>query len=854
MKYNFKQIERKWQRVWAKNNYKIWSAESPAAKRRAPLPKRYVLDMFPYPSGEGLHVGHVEGYTASDIYSRYLRMKKHNVLRPMGWDAFGLPAENYAIKTKTRPEIAVKRNVKRFKKQLQNLGLSYDWQREINTTDPGYYKWTQWIFLQLFNRGLAVETEMPVNWCPSCKTVLANEEVIDGACERCRAQAEKKQLKQWVLKITAYADRLLSDLENLDWPQRVKEMQRNWIGKSEGATIKFRFNGKPESAIEVFTTRPDTLGGVSYVVLAPEHPLLDKKEFLDRIQNKTEVQDYIARARNRGERERQENKEKTGVELKNIEVINPLSQEKAPVWVADYVLGHYGAGAVMAVPAHDQRDFEFAQKFNLPIKIVVCPNYPETTCPILNEAHEGDGRLVSSGQFDGLPSQQAKIKIIEWLASQNLAQKKVNYKLRDWVFARQRYWGEPIPLVFCPNCKKNAEQAMLQSDSKRRNFSQGELINPGWIAVSEKDLPVKLPKIKSYQPTGKAESPLAAIKNWVNVKCPRCKGAARRETNTMPQWAGSNWYYIAYTISQKLKTKNQNFKWDKEKINYWLPVDVYVGGVEHAVLHLLYARFWHKVLYDIGIVATKEPFAKLVNQGLILGPDGQKMSKSRGNVVNPDEMVKNFGADSLRLYEMFMGPLEETKPWDPRGIVGMQRFLNRIWNLVLSANNESATNKRIRKFEKNSLFVDRLLHKTIKKVTEDIQNFHFNTAISALMILANELENQKSLAISDWAMVIKLLFPLAPHLSQELWQLLGKKTLLDYENWPNWNPKLIEEESFELIVQINGKLRAATSAKKGISESEAQKIALELPQLQKWTSQKIKKTIFVPDKLINFVI
>ena len=779
--YNFKKIEGKWQKIWAKNKYKIWAAFDFSNKPQAKKLKSYVLDMFPYPSGEGLHVGHVEGYTASDITSRFLRMNGYNVLHPMGWDAFGLPAENYAIKTKTHPSKVVARNVKRFKQQLKSLGFSYDWQREINTTDPDYYKWTQWIFIQLFKKGLAYEAELPVNWCVSCKTVLANEEVVDGACDRCQSRVERRNLKQWVLKITAYADRLLEDLDRLDWPERVKEMQRNWIGRSEGRLISFPVDNS-QYAIEVFTTKPDTIDGTTYVVLAPEHPAIPYLKA--KIKNWQEVAGYIADTENKSERDRiAEAREKTGVELKGVKAVNPYNNEKISVWISDYVLIHYGTGAIMAVPRHDERDKEFATKFNLPIKDV--PFVPKE----------------------------------KWIG-----EKKINYKLRDWIFSRQRYWGEPIPIIKCVKC--------------------------GNIPVPEEDLPIELPKIKKYEPTGKAESPLAAIKKWVNVKCPQCKGPAKRETNTMPQWAGSNWYHLAYLLgSQKSKGKSQNY-WNKKILDYWLPVDIYVGGVEHAVLHLLYARFWHKFLYDIGVVSDKEPFTKLVNQGLILGPDGQKMSKSRGNVVNPDDMVKSFGADSLRLYEMFMGPLEDPKPWDPRGIIGLHRFLNKVWNLIIDRNQMKDSRQ-----SKIPLNLDRLIHQTIKKVTEDIQNFRFNTAISALMILVNEMEKASQLPIAKRQLLIKLLSPFAPHIAQELWQKLGGKNLLDFEEWPKWDEKMIQEEEFDLIIQVNGKFRAALRVKKEISESEAKKLALNNETIKKWLiGKEIKKVIFVPNRLINLIV
>ncbi len=769
-KYDFNKIEKKWQKVWAKNKYKIWHATD-SGKNKA-----YVLDMFPYPSGEGLHVGHVEGYTASDIYSRHLRMRGHEVLHPMGWDAFGLPAENYAIKNKVHPSVVIKKNTKNFTRQLNALGFSYDWQREVNTTDPNYYKWTQWIFLQLFKKGLAYEAEIPVNWCPNDKTVLANEEVVEGCCERCGAPVERKKLKQWVMKITAYADRLLADLDGLDWPEKVKEMQRNWIGRSEGALIKFHLACDrvcTEDEIEVFTTRPDTLAGATYLVLAPEHPNVEKLK--SRILNWEAVEKYTGITKNKSERERQENKEKTGVELKGVRAVNPLNGKEIPVWISDYVLGHYGTGAIMAVPQHDERDHAFATKFNL---------------QIIDEP---------------LAAKEEVIKKVGGKVT-------VNYKLRDWIFSRQRYWGEPIPVIKCEKC--------------------------GNQPVPEKELPVTLPKVKKYEPTGNAESPLAAIKSWVNVKCPNCKGAAKRETNTMPQWAGSCWYYLRY-----LDNKNKEAMVGAEKERHWMPVDLYIGGVEHAVLHLLYARFWHKVLFDIGAVSTKEPFQKLVNQGLILGPDGQKMSKSRGNVVNPDDMIKEFGADSLRMYEMFMGPLEDAKPWDPRGITGTHRFLIRLYNLFAD----------LKEGTKSGEATVKAVQKAIKKVTEDISGFHFNTAISAMMIALNEMEKSGAGA-EELGIMAKLVAPFAPHLAQECWSMLGKKSLLDSEAWPKWDENLIAEQEFELIIQINGKLRDKLMLKKGTEQAEAERLALALEGVKKWITTPVRKVIFVKDRLINFIV
>ncbi len=813
MKYNHSKIEKKWQRVWAEESlarrgsersrrasskYLLWTAKDNSGK-----PKKYVLDMFPYPSGEGLHVGHLLGFIGSDILSRYYRMKGFNVLHPMGWDAFGLPAENYAIKNKIHPSVAVKGNIKNFKKQLNAPGFSYDWSREINTTDPEYYKWTQWIFLQMFNKGLAYEAEIAVNWCPSDKTVLANEEVADGCCDRCGAKVERKKLKQWVLKITAYADRLLEDLNLLDWPEKVKELQRNWIGRSEGALIKFPIFWKSDFQrksdfpdVEVFTTRPDTLAGATYIVLAPDHELVNEllKATSDKRQagivNDEEVKKYIAYAKNRSDRERQESKEKTGVELKGIKVLNPLTKEEIPVWISDYVLASYGTGAIMAVPQHDERDREFAIKFNLPII---------------------DQPLVD------------KEEVIKKVGGV----KKVNYKLHDWIFSRQRYWGEPFPIIKCGKC--------------------------GVVGVPEKDLPVKLPKVKFYEPTGTGESPLAAIEKWVNTKCPQCKGKARRETNTMPQWAGSCWYYLGYLLAgERLKVKGERLQQFKFIFDKWVPVDLYIGGIEHAVLHLLYARFWHKFLFDIGVVGTKEPFGKLMNQGLMMGPDNQKMSKSRGNVISPDEMIKNFGADALRLYEMFMGPFEDAKSWDPHGIVGTRRFLDRVWNFVLR--NSSAGGGSSKGGKVSDAQALKSLHKTIKKVTGDIENFRFNTAISALMIFLNEVENLE-LSKNDLVSFLKIMFPFAPHIAQELVSQLGYEKLFDVDVWPTWDEKLVEENTFELIIQINGKTRGKVVATRDIREAVAKSLAINVIAITKWLSGlEIKKVIFVQNRLINLIV
>jgi leucyl-tRNA synthetase len=721
------------------------------------------------------------------------------------------------------------------------IGLGYDWSREINTTDPEYYKITQKIFLLLYKMGLAYEAVLPINWCPSCKTGLANEEVINGKCERCGTEVKKKDLRQWVLKITAYADRLLKDLDLLDWPEKIKEMQRNWIGRSEGWTIKFQIlNSPPQRGesrptslggkfqIEVFTTRIDTLFGCTYLVLAPEHPIIENLK--PNIQNLKFIEEYIKEAKKKLERERiGEVKEKIGIELKGIKAINPVNGREIPIFIADYVLSHYGTGAVMAVPCHDQRDFDFARKYNLPMIEVIKPYEAKKKLPkeaplvISNGryqmAYEGEGFLINSGRFTGMKSEEAREEIGKFLTKRNLAQKAVYYKLRDWIFSRQRYWGEPIPIIHCQKC--------------------------GIVPLNEKDLPLKLPKVEKYQPTGTGESPLAAISEWVNTKCPKCGGPAKRETNTMPQWAGSCWYFIAYLLR-----KNNEYSWDKRKINYWLPVDLYVGGAEHAVLHLLYARFWTKVLYDAGWIKFQEPFLKLRNQGLILAPDGQKMSKSRGNVINPDSLVEKYGADAFRLYEMFMGPFEEAISWDPKGIVGAKRFLDRVWNLF-GKEKSVISEKEDREFEK-------ILHKTIKKVTEDIENFRFNTAVSALMILVNELQN-KNYGIWHLKTLLLLLAPFAPHVTEELWQRLNSKpyTLkasIHSQPWPKYDPKLVKEETITLVIQVNGKVRDKVEVEAGISEEKAKELAISQEKIQKWIKGKeIKNVVFVPGKLINFV-
>lgn len=814
-KYNFRKIEKKWQKIWKRKNFAIWKAIDFSKK-----PKIYILDMFPYPSGEGLHVGHLEGYTATDILARFYRMNGYNVLHTMGFDAFGLPAENFALKMKKNPMTFVPKYIDRYRHQMQSVGLSYDWQRELATIDPEYYKWTQLIFLKMYEKGLVYEKEAPINFCPNCKTGLANEEVVGGKCERCGTPTEVRYLKQWHIKITAYADRLLEDLKDLDWPENIKEMQKNWIGKSEGYEVLFSLEGFEEK-INVFTTRLDTIYGATFIVLSIHHPLalkIAKPDYYSHIESY--IQEEIK-------------KEKFGIYEKEVSgvftgsyAINPLNQKRIPIWISSYVLSHYGTGAVMGVPAHDDRDYNFAQKFGLEIIEVIKPKLKTEKYSLPYTEY---GVLVNSDEFSGLESEEAIEKIAEKLKEKGLAKKAVYYKLRDWIFSRQRYWGEPIPLIRCPKC--------------------------GIVPVPEKDLPLKLPKVKYYQPTGTGESPLKNIKSWVKTKCPICKGPAKRETQTMPQWAGSCWYYIGYLIK-----KGKKFVWDKKKIKYWLPVDIYVGGAEHAVLHLLYARFWHKFLYDIGWVDTKEPFIKLVNQGVILGPDGQKMSKSRGNVINPDEVLKTYGADTLRMYEMFMGPLESEKPWSVEGIKGIFRFLNRVWQLA----------NEIKKKRKLSAKVElKKLNQLIYDTTVGIKTMKFNVVISKFMVFEDYLrnvlnstenqsnENKNYVPIkSAFLTFIKLLFPFAPHISQEIWRLMGKKGLLDYEKWPEYDEKLLKEKVYHYVVQINGKKRGEFETdKENLTEKEIKEIVKNLPLYKKYLEKaKIKKIIFVKGKLVNFVI
>lgn len=771
-KYDHKAVEAKQQKKW-------WEADIDKVGSDPAKPKCYVLDMFPYPSGEGLHVGHPKGYIATDIYSRLKKMQGHNILHPMGWDAFGLPAENYALKNKVHPKVAVDRNIATFKSQLKKIGFNYDWEREINTTDPEYYRWTQWIFLKLFEKGLAYESNEPINWCPSCQTGLANEDLEGGKCERCGSVVEKRPMRQWVLKITDYADRLLNDLDlpELKWPEHIKTSQRNWIGKSVGAEIEFKLKASSynQKAIKVFTTRPDTIYGATFMAISPE--LAD--EWLESgwtpdVQVKNYIKDTLA---TRAKQTYKDNPEKTGV-FSGVKAINPANNEEIPVWITNYVLGEIGTGAIMAVPAHDERDFEFAQKFNLPIS---------------------NAELVDGGEV---------IKKVG-------GKKTVRYKLKDWVFSRQRYWGEPVPIIHCDKC--------------------------GVVPVPDNDLPVKLPEVEHYEPTGTGESPLANISDWVNVKCPKCGGAGKRETNTMPQWAGSSWYYLAYCIKDP-KAKSYNLK-AKSYLDYWNPVDVYVGGAEHATRHLIYARFWHKFLQDIGIVSNPEPFFELHNVGLILAADGKKMSKRYGNVVNPDEIVELYGADSLRLYTMFMGPFADEIAWQTDSVIGVRRFLEKVWRLAEKVNLTVQTPN------------DDSLHATIQKVTEDILAFRFNTAISAMMIQINRWDKVGAINPDDYRAFLKLLAPFAPHLTDELWERLGGEESIHLAKWPEYDITKVGSEVITLAVQVNGKTRGTIQISPNASEAEAVKAAETNSEIKKWLAAGApKKTIYVAGRILSFVL
>ncbi|MCP3793165.1 leucine--tRNA ligase [Paenibacillus sp. SEL1] len=801
--YQPQSIEPKWQKYWDENKT-FRTGEEPGK------PKFYALDMFPYPSGAGLHVGHPEGYTATDIVSRYKRMRGYNVLHPMGWDAFGLPAEQHALDTGEHPREITVKNVNNFRRQIKSLGFSYDWDREISTTDPDYYKWTQWIFIQLYKRGLAYVAEVPVNWCPALGTVLANEEVIDGKSERGGHPVVRKPMRQWMLKITEYADRLLDDLEELDWSESIKDMQRNWIGKSTGAEVRFPIEGYDEQ-LTVFTTRPDTLFGASYCVLAPEQELVD---IITTPEQKDAVQQYREQAARKSDLERTDlAKDKTGV-FTGAYAVNPVNGEKLPIWIADYVLAGYGTGAIMAVPAHDTRDWEFAKQFGLNIIEVVQGG------DVANEPYTEDGPHVNSGPLNGLTNEEAIPKMIEWLEAEGKGHGKVTYRLRDWLFSRQRYWGEPIPVI-------HLEDGTIKT-------------------VPEDQLPLVLPEMDNIKPSGTGESPLANATDWVETIDPETGMKARRETNTMPQWAGSCWYYLRF-----IDPKNDKELVSKEKQREWMPVDLYIGGAEHAVLHLLYARFWHKVLYDIGVVETKEPFYKLVNQGMILGNNNEKMSKSRGNVINPDDIVNTFGADTLRIYEMFMGPLEATKPWNENGVEGAHRFLSRVWRLFVSE--DGSLNDKITNDGGSDEF-NRTWHKTLKKVTEDLDALRFNTAISQLMIFTNDAYKADLLPRAAMENFVQMLSPLAPHLAEELWQLLGHNDSITYAAWPAYDEAWTVDAEVEIVVQVNGKIVQRATIAKDLDAKAMEAFAVSLDNVQQALAGKtIRKVIAVPGKLVNIV-
>lgn len=800
MEYNFKQIESKWQNVW-------YSQNTFAAKQDFTLPKYYCLVEFPYPSGQGLHVGHPRSYTALDIVARKKRLEGYNVLYPMGWDAFGLPTENFAIKNHIHPAEVTKKNVAHFKEQLQSLGFSFDWTREINTTDPSYYKWTQWIFLQLYKKGLAYKKEMAVNWCTSCKCVLANEEVVNGVCERCGSEVIRKNQSQWMLKITAYADRLVKDLDDVDFIERVKTQQRNWIGRSTGAEVDF--GTTLGDTLTVYTTRPDTLFGATYMVISPEHPLIEK--WADKITNLDEVRKYQDEAAHKSDFERTElNKEKTGVKLKGVMGINPVNNAEIPIFISDYVLVSYGTGAIMAVPAHDTRDWEFAKKFNLPIIEVV----KGSEVGVENEAFTdcATGVMTNSSFLTGMSVEEAKKAITEWLTKEGKGHEKVNFKLRDWVFSRQRYWGEPIPIVKCEKC--------------------------GYVPLDESELPLTLPNVESYEPTDTGESPLAKMTDWVNTTCPCCGGPAKRETDTMPQWAGSSWYFLRYCDPH-----NDKELISKEAAEYWTPVDWYNGGMEHTTLHLLYSRFWHKFLYDIGVVPTSEPYKKRTSHGMILGENGEKMSKSRGNVVNPDEIVDAYGADTMRLYEMFIGDFEKAAPWNSDSIKGCKRFIEKYWNLQ----------EKVKDGNEYSPEHEALMHKTIKKVTYDIDNLKANTAIASMMTLVNEF-SQKGCNKAELKTLTILLNPFAPHVTEEMWQVMNFGGMVNEAQWPTYDEEKTKENSVEIVIQVMGKVRSKLTIPVDMPKDEvlaAAKADAKIAELL--DGKEIKKEIYVPGKLVNFV-
>ena len=800
MKYDFKQVESKWQKVWQEEN-------TFAAKNDYTLPKFFALVEFPYPSGQGLHVGHPRSYTALDIVARKKRLQGYNVLYPMGWDAFGLPTENFAMKNHIHPEIVTKNNVARFKSQLQSLGLSFDWSREINTTDPSYYKWTQWIFIQLFKKGLAYKKQMNVNWCTSCKVVLANEEVVGGVCERCDGEVVQRNKSQWMLKITEYADRLVDDLDGLDYLERVSTQQKNWIGRSHGAEVVF--NTTTEDDIVVYTTRPDTLFGATYMVLSPEHPMVVK--WADKIANMDEVKEYKVTSSKKSDFERTElAKDKTGVRLEGVSAINPVNGEEIPIFISDYVLVSYGTGAIMAVPGHDTRDHEFATKFGLKIVEVVAGG--DVTKEAFTDC--STGVMVNSGFLTGMSVEDAKVAITEWLEKEKKGESKTNFKLRDWIFSRQRYWGEPIPMVWCEKC--------------------------GWVTIGEEHLPLKLPEIKDFEPTGDGESPLARLTDWINTECPTCGGPAKRETDTMPQWAGSSWYFLRY-----MDPDNDDALVSPEAVEYWGPVDWYNGGMEHTTLHLLYSRFWHKFLYDIGVVKQCEPYAKRTSHGMILGENGEKMSKSRGNVVNPDDIISEFGADTLRLYEMFIGDFEKSVPWSADSIKGCGRFLDRVWSLrdVLVSGNQYTE-----QLESN-------FHRAVKKVTSDIDNLKANTAIATLMALVNDIYSAASVNEYEYKILLTLLNPFAPHLTEELWANCGFKGQVAQQKWPAFDDAKCIDSMIELVIQVNGKIRAKCKVPANISKEDALAMAKAEPNVKTLIEAgTVVKEIFVPGKLVNIAV
>lgn len=799
-RYNPNSIEKKWQKYWEEN--KTFKTSDDKSKE-----KFYALVEFPYPSGQGLHVGHPRPYTALDIVSRKRRMQGYNVLYPMGWDAFGLPTENFAIKNKIRPEIVTENNIKNFKRQMQSIGFSFDWDREINTTDPDYYKWTQWIFIQMFKKGLAYKKEMPINWCPSCKTGLANEEVINGHCERCGGEVIRKVKNQWMLKITEYADRLIDDLKDVDYLDRIKSQQINWIGRSYGAEIKFPLKEVDEK-ITVFTTRADTIFGATYMVISVDHPLIEK--YSDQIKNIEEIRSYRQEVAKKSELERTDlSKEKTGYKIDGLTAINPLTNKDIPVYVSDYVLMTYGTGAIMAVPAHDDRDYEFAKKFNIEMIPVIEGSDIENSA--FTETNEGN--LINSKFLNGLSVNEAKQKMYEYIEEKEIGHKKTNYKLRDWVFSRQRYWGEPIPLVYCEHC--------------------------GWVPLEEKDLPLVLPKVDNYEPTDNGESPLSNIDEFVHTKCPKCGRDAVRETDTMPQWAGSSWYYLRYTDPH-----NDEAIASKENLDYYVPVDWYNGGMEHTTLHLLYSRFWHKFLYDIGVVPTKEPYMKRTSHGMILGDNNEKMSKSRGNVVNPDDIVRDFGADTLRCYEMFIGDFEKSAPWSENGVKGCRKFLDKVWRTQELVDGDS-------NFEK----METLIHQTIKKVSEDYENLKFNTAIAQLMTLLNEFNNLDKISKEQYKIFLILLNPVCPHITEEIWQRMGYEGYVHEASWPEYDESKTILDVIELPIQVNGKLRATVEISRDASEDEVFEKAIADDVVAKYLEEgNVVKKIYVKGRIFNIIV